>query len=188
MIINLTNHTYFNLDGADKTQENSVLNHFIELPNSNSITKVNEIGIPTGEFMQVKGTPFDFTETKKIADVINQEHEQLQKQKGFDHNYCVNNYDGKSLVEIAKAKSENSGITLKVSTNLPGFQFYTGNNLGKDAQPAGKNGVKYEKRSGFCIEPQFFPNAINTEAFSEKGILRKNEIYNKEIVYSFGIE
>jgi len=187
-IINLTNHTYFNLDGADKTQENSVLNHFIELPNSNSITKVNEIGIPTGEFMQVKDTPFDFTETKKIADVINQEHEQLQKQKGFDHNYCVNNYDGKSLVEIAKAKSENSGITLKVSTNLPGFQFYTGNNLGKDAQPAGKNGAKYEKRSGFCIEPQFFPNAINTEAFSEKGILRKNEIYNKEIVYSFGIE
>ena len=71
---------------------------------------------------------------------------------------------------------------------MPGFQFYTGNNLGKDAQPAGKNGVKYEKRSGFCIEPQFFPNAINTEAFSEKGILRKNEIYNKEIVYSFGIE
>ena len=77
------------------------------------------------------------------------------------------------------------GIKLKVYTNLPGFQFYTSNHLGKASQPAGKSGSKYEKRSALCIEPQFYPNAINTKGFKEKGILKKGEIYNREIIYSF---
>ncbi|MBQ2722611.1 MAG: hypothetical protein IJF70_06855, partial [Opitutales bacterium] len=72
---------------------------------------------------------------------------------------------------------------LNVATNLPGFQFYTANHLGKSTQPDGKNGKKYEKRSAFCIEPQFYPDAINT--FPEKPILKKGELYEREIVYSF---
>lgn len=77
---------------------------------------------------------------------------------------------------------------MKVSTNLPEFQFYTANHLGKSAQPAGKNGSRYEKRSALCIEPQFFPNAINTENFTEKGILKKGEEYNREIIYLFSLD
>ena len=187
-IVNLTNHNYFNLDGAENTQENSVLDHIVHLPNSTKITPVNSMGIPKGEFMETKNTPFDFSTPQKIADVINLEHEQLKIGKGFDQNYCVDNYDGKNLIEVANVKSEKTGIKLQVYSNLPGFQFYTANNLGKSTQPTGKHGKKYEKRSGFCIEPQFYPNAINTENFKEKGILKVGEEYNKEIVYSFTVE
>ena len=187
-IVNLTNHNYFNLDGAENTEENSVLNHVVKLPNSSKLTPNNSMGIPTGEFMKVKNSPFDFTQAKRIGDVINEDHEQLKIAKGFDQNYCVDNYDGKTLIDVAEVKSEKTGINLKVSTNLPGFQFYTANNLGKSAQPAGKDGARYEKRSGFCVEPQFYPNAINTESFKEKGILKAGEELNREIVYSFSVE
>lgn len=184
-LINMTNHTYFNLDGAENTQEGAVLDHIVTLPNSSAITENSEIAIPTGKIINVANTPFDFKTPKRIGDVINSEHEQIKIGSGFDQNYCVDGYDGKSLVEVAKVKSDKSGIELKVSTNLPGFQFYTANHLGKSAQPNGKSGSKYEKRSAFCIEPQFYPNAINTESFNEKGILKAGEEYNREIVYSF---
>lgn len=184
-IVNLTNHTYFNLDGVEHSEENSVLNHIVKLPNSTKITKINNIGIPTGEFLEVKNTVFDFTQAKSIKDVIDSEEEQIKFAKGFDHNYCIDNYDGKTLIEVAEVESEKTGIKLKVSTNLPGFQFYTANNLGKTTQPSGREGQRYEKRSGLCIEPQFYPNAINTDTFEEKGILKTGEEYNREIVYSF---
>ena len=184
-IINLTNHTYFNLDGAENSYKDSILNHKVKLPNSSKITKINNIGIPTGEFLDIKNTPFDFSEKKTIGTSINEDNEQLQFAKGFDHNYCVDNYDGKSLIEVAEIESEKTGITLKVSTNLPGFQFYTANNLGKPTQPKNKNGNCYEKHSGVCVEPQFYPNAINTNSFIEKGILKAGNEYKKEIIYSF---
>ena len=184
-IVNLTNHSYFNLDGAENTSENSVLDHIVKLPNSSKYTVNSEIAVPTGEIADVEGTPFDFKTPKKIGDVINSEHEQIKIGTGFDQNYCVDNYDGKSLVEVADVLSEKTGINMKVLTNLPGFQFYTANHLGKSAQPEGKSGSRYEKRSSFCVEPQFYPNAINTENFKEKGILKAGEEYNREIVYSF---
>ena len=184
-IVNLTNHTYFNLDGAANCTEGAVLNHKVKLPNSSKITMIDSLGIPTGEFMEVQGTPFDFSQSKYIGADINTDDEQLKFAKGFDHNYCIDNYDGKSLIEVAEVESEESGIKLQVSTNLPGFQFYTANNLGKPAQPNGKDGNKYEKRSALCIEPQFYPNAINTDSFADKGILKAGEEYNREIVYSF---
>jgi len=187
-IINLTNHTYFNLDGAENTQENAVLSHIVTIPNSSKITKNSEIAVPTGEIIPVKGTPFDFKTPKKIGDVIESDNDQIKIGTGFDQNYCIDNYDGKTLIEAATVKSEKTGIKLKVMTNLPGFQFYTANHLGKTAQPAGKSGTRYEKRSSLCIEPQFYPNAINTDAFKEKGILKPTEEYNREILYSFSIE
>lgn len=186
-ILNLTNHSYFNLDGAENTKEGAVLNHNVELPNSSKITEVDAIGIPTGEFIHVKDTPFDFSSSKKLAEVIDSKHPQIVRAKGFDQNYCVDNYDGKSMIDVAKINSDNTKISLTVSTNLPGFQLYTANNLGKTTQPNGKHGSKYEKHSSICIEPQFYPNAINTESFKEKGILKAGETFNKEIVYSFGL-
>ncbi len=184
-LLNMTNHTYFNLDGAENTKENSVLNHIVRLPNSSRITVNNEIAVPTGEFADVAGTPFDFGTPKKIKDVINKESEQLKIGSGFDQNYVIDGYDGKTPVEIAEVESEKTGIKLKVSTNLPGFQFYTANHLGKSAQPEGKSGERYEKRSALCVEPQFFPNAVNTEEFEEKGVLKAGEQYSREIRYSF---
>ncbi len=184
-LINMTNHTYFNLEGAENTQENSVYNHIVTLPNSSFFTKNNEIAVPTGEILSVEGTPLDFRTPKKIGDVINSESDQLKIGSGFDQNYCIDNYDGKTLIEVADVKSPKTGINLKVATNLPGFQFYSANHLGKTAQPGGKHGTRYEKRSAFCVEPQFYPNAINTKEFSEKGILKKGETYSREIVYSF---
>lgn len=187
-IVNMTNHTYFNLDGAEYTQENSVYEHVVTLPNSSSYTVNSEIAVPTGEISKVDNTPFDFRTPKKIGDVINSDHEQMKIGSGFDQNYCVDNYDGKTLVEVANVKSPKTGINLKVSTNLPGFQFYTANHLGKSTQPNGKDGSRYEKRSSFCVEPQFYPNAINVENFEEKGILKPNEEFNREIIYSFSTE
>lgn len=187
-VMNMTNHTYFNLDGAENTQENSVYEHVVSLPNSSSYTVNSEIAVPTGEIAKVDDTPFDFRTPKKIGDVIEAESEQLKIGSGFDQNYCIDNYDGKTLVEAADVKSNKTGITLKISTNLPGFQFYTANHLGKDSQPNGKSGTRYERRSSFCVEPQFYPNAINTESFAEKGILKAGEEFNREIIYSFSTE
>ena len=184
-LLNLTNHTYFNLDGEVNAQENSVLEHIVKLPNSSRITENSEIAVPTGKLLEVKGTPFDFKKPHKIKDSINTESEQLKIGSGYDQNYCIDGYDGKSLVDIAEVESEKTGIKLKVYTNLPGFQFYTANHLGKAAQPGGKSGARYEKRSSFCVEPQFYPNAINIDEFEEKGILKKGEKYDREIVYSF---
>ena len=173
-ILNLTNHSYFNLDGAENASENSVMEHLVELPNSSKYTPVNDIAIPTGEIKPFDGTDFDFRTPKRLS---------AMNKNGYDQNYVIDGYDGKNLIEAANVKSEKSGIALKVLTDLPGFQFYTANNLGKAEQPFGKDGKRYEKHSAFCVEPQFFPDAINT--FDEKPILKKGDKYNRTIIYSF---
>lgn len=186
-ILNLTNHSYFNLDGESNTEENSVLEHIVQLPSSSSYTVNNDVAVPTGEIQSVEGSPFDFRTPAKIKEKINIENTQLKIGSGFDQNYCIDGYDGKTLIKVAKIISEKTGISLNVKTNLPGFQFYTANHLGKNTQPIGKSGNRYEKRSSLCVEPQFFPNAINTDNF-EKPILKKGEKYNREIIYSFNKE
>ncbi|MBQ2644979.1 galactose mutarotase, partial [bacterium] len=185
-VLNLTNHAYFNLDGEENAEENSVLEHIVEFPASSSFAVNNEIAIPSGEIKNVENTPFDFRNPAKIKDRINLNDEQLKIGSGFDQNYCIDGYDGKKLIDIANIKSDKTGIVLTVSTNLPGFQFYTANHLGKPIQPLGKSGKQYQKRSSLCVEPQFYPNAINIENF-EKPILRKNQKFQREIVYKFGI-
>ncbi len=175
-ILNLTNHSYFNLDGAENAEQGSVKNHIVKLPNSSKYTPVNDIAIPTGEIVSVENSQFDFREARKLSEM---------NPDGYDQNYCIDGYDGKSMIKVAEIKSEKTGIQMEVSTNLPGFQFYTANNLGKAEQPLGKEGKRYEKHSAFCVEPQFFPNAINT--FDEKPILKKGEKFNREIIYSFNI-
>lgn len=184
-ILNLTNHTYFNLDGAQNVDENSVLEHIVHFPNSTHFTPADELSIPTGEFAIVEGTPLDFREPKKVGDAINSDPEQLNLVSGgFDHNLCINGYDGKALIDAARIKSSETGIVLTVKTNLPGFQLYTANNL--KPEPAGRDGLKYQKRSALCIEPQFYPDAINT--FDIKPILKKGETFDRKIVYSFDVE
>lgn len=176
-ILNLTNHSYFNLDGAEHAQEGAVKDHIVQLPNSSKYTVVNEIAIPTGEIADAANTKFDFKLPKRLSEM---------NPAGYDQNYCIDGYDGKTMINAAIVKSEKTGIKLNVFTNLPGFQFYTANNLGKTEQPLGKDGKRYEKHSAFCVEPQFFPNAVNT--FDEKPILKKGETFNREIIYAFSVE
>ena len=102
----MTNHTYFNLDGSENTAENSVYEHIITLPNSKSITENNEKSIPTGKILEVKDTPFDFSNPQKIGNVINKESEQLKIGGGFDHNFVIEGYDGKTLIETANQKKQ----------------------------------------------------------------------------------
>ena len=183
-ILNLTNHSYFNLDGEENTEEGSALNHLVQFPKSSRYTVTNENGIPTGELRSVKSTPYNFIQFSKIKDKINSNYQPLVQTNGFDQNYCIDGYDGKTLIDVAKVKSEKTGIEMTVSTNLPGFQFYTANAL--NPQPEGKCGKQYKKRSSLCIEPQFYPNAINTESF-EKPVLKKGEKFDREIVYKFKV-
>lgn len=185
-ILNLTNHSYFNLDGAKNTGENSIFGHTVHFPNTTRFTPADELSVPTGELATVVGTPLDFIKPKKIGDAINSDPKQLNLVSGgFDHNLRIDGYDGKKLVEAARIKSSETGIVLTVKTNLPGFQFYTANNL--KPEPAGKDGLNYQKKSALCIEPQFYPNAINTNGF-EKPIVRKGETFDRKIVYSFSVE
>lgn len=185
-VLNMTNHAYFNLDGSENTSENSINDHLVEMPNSSKYTPVGEYALPTGEIATVENTPMDFRKEKRIGDSVNSDFDQIKAASGFDQNYCVDGYDGKTLIENAKVTSKKTGITLKVYSNLPGFQFYTANHLGKSTQPKGKEGEIYEKRSSFCIEPQFYPDAM--AKFPEKPILHKGETYNRTIVYDFSTE
>lgn len=173
-IINMTNHTYFNLEGHGAGNiENTVLKL-----NCSKYTPVVKGAIPTGELADVEGTVFDFRTEKTIGEDIRAKEQQLKLVKGYDHNFVVDGYDGtEKLVAVAKA----GGRTMEVYTDLPGVQFYAGNCIGKQK---GKEGVKYTKRSGFCLETQYFPDNANQDNF-KKAIFDADEVYKTTTVYRF---
>lgn len=173
-VINLTNHTYFNLNGHDS---GSIEDTKLKL-NASYYTPVVEGAIPTGKLAKVEGTVFDFRKFKKIGDEINKKEEQLKLVQGYDHNYVIDNYNGKQrLVAVAKA----GGRTMEVYTDLPGIQFYAGNCI---AEQKGKDGVTYKPRTGFCLETQYFPDNVNQKNF-EKAIFDAGEVYKTKTVYKF---
>ena len=173
-IINMTNHSYFNLEGhAAGNIENTVLQL-----NCSKYTPVVKGAIPTGELADVEGTVFDFRKPKTIGEDIKAKEQQLKLVKGYDHNFVVDGYDGtEKLVAVAKA----GGRTMEVYSDLPGVQFYAGNCIGKQK---GKDGVKYNKRSGFCLETQYFPDNANQDNF-KKAVFNANELYKTTTVYKF---
>ncbi|MCL2357290.1 MAG: galactose-1-epimerase [Defluviitaleaceae bacterium] len=161
-ICNLTNHSYFNLEGHDAK---NVYDHEIEIL-SDKITAVNDVLIPTGEFIDVTGTPFDFRTVTTMGERIEAAGD-VNRTGGYDHNYVLRG-EGKA----ASVFAPKTGIRMTVSTNSPGMQLYTGNFL--DGTVSGK-GVAYQKHSGFCLETQLFPDGINHANFPSC-VLKKGEV------------
>ena len=177
-IVNMTNHSYFNLAGHDAGAE-SVMNHLVQI-HAEEYTPTDKLLIPTGEIAPVAGTPMDFTTPKKIGQDVDADFEQLIMAGGYDHNYALTRKKGE-MREAAVVWCEESGIQMKVYTDLPGMQFYIGNFI---EQENGKAGCVYGKRSGFCMETQYYPNACNEEKF-ESSLLKAGEEYHTTTVYAF---
>ena len=174
-ICNLTNHTYFNLNGF---ASGSVLNQKIMICSDN-YTWADQESIPDGRILSVENTPLDLRKLIAIGEHIEDNFDELNFGHGYDHNWCIKDFNGE-LKKAAYAEGNETGITLTVFTTLPGIQFYTGNFL--DGKLAGKAGVHFERRSGFCLETQYYPNAINNSSFLQP-ILKKNEIWKAETIY-----
>ncbi len=174
--INLTNHAYFDLSGGE---EKNILNQILQI-NADTITAVDAACIPTGDFMDVTNTPFDFRCAKKIGAEIDEPHEQIQMGHGYDHNFVLR--QGEAYA--AKAWCETTGIEMTVITDLPGVQFYAGNFIG---DLMGKNGKPLCNRKGFCLETQYFPDSLNQPNF-ETPVTEAGEKYETVTKYQFGIK
>ena len=181
-LCNLTNHSYFNLEGEGA---GPVTDHVFEF-NCDTFTVVDEKCIPTGEQRDVTGTPFDLRQPTRLADGLAQEEtdEQLRFGKGFDHNFNINDPEA-GLRFAVHVEAPVSGRTMDVFTDMPAVQFYCGNML--EGVNPGACGRLYHKREGFCLETQYAPDSINHPEFPDS-VLRAGEKYDFMTIYTFDAE
>ena len=173
-LCNLTNHSYFNLDGSV-----DILGHILSV-DADSFTENDENCLPTGRILPAAGTPFDFRSPKAVGRDINAPDPQLQPFGGYDHNFVIS---GAGYRHAARLSSPESGIVMDVFTTTPGMQVYTANSL---APCRGMNGAEYGRYSGICLETQFFPNAMACDGF-EKPILRAGDVWRQETAFEFPV-
>lgn len=175
-IINMTNHSYFNLEGHNS---DSVLEQKAWI-DADGFNETTEDLIPTGNILSVEGTPLDFRNAITIGERIETDYEPLNFGHGYDHNFILNHQGSYRLV--AKLISEKAGRTMEVYTDLPGMQMYTANFL--DGTLTGKDGAVYGRRSSVCFETQYYPDAPNHDNFPST-VVKADQVYETTTAYKF---
>lgn len=178
-VINITNHAYFNLNGH---QSGTAMEHRLFI-DSDTITENDETSVPTGQFLTVAGTPFDFTKERSMGERIEENHQQLAYGKGYDHNYVLNKRKGSLEPELAaRLTGDKTGIIMNTYTTQPGIQLYTANHL--TGEIPGKDHAEYGRRMGVCLETQHFPGTPSNPHFPDV-ILRPGEVFDETTIYEF---
>ncbi len=175
-VVNLTNHSYFNLSGH---ASGNILEHQLRI-NSDYFTTNNSESIPTGEIRKVKNTPMDFTALTPVGARIEDKDEQIVFGKGYDHNWVLN-VSGEAPEKAAEVFDAKTGRFMEVYTTKPGVQFYSANFVNGEH---GKGGAIYNKRSALCLETQYFPNALSYRHFRSP-ILKAGDEYRHTTIYKF---